>query len=307
MEKTSILNKDNKQTRSKVSIINNAVIIITTIAILVAVILAYIAIAKGIKVPKYENGVQTGDTPFSITGTKLIDYFILPILALLTMAGVISVVASNNKFPMTLLVFSSLATIYKFLYPLVQLLAGQQEINSSPLIGQPIAFFTLMIQVYFWVKWNKLTDEGKFISASFKGKRTYIALSIIGTVFLIQILFSMWINGGNIWTVFIDVAGSMLYFTASILMGFGNILCFPVFFLSDMTWLYWTIIDLATTNNALLILFSTLTLLEIVAYSILAVTGFIQWFNDDYVIFNRRILKIRSVYTRTYAKWALVK
>ncbi len=288
MEKTSIFSKYKK--RSKVAIVNDFVILITTIAILVAVILAYIAIATNLEV----DGVV-----FHITNIKLLDYFIVPLLAMLTMAGVVSVVASNNKFPMALLVLSSLSTIYKFSYPLVQILAGQQGINSSPLIGQPIAFFTLIIQVYFWIKWNKMTDEGKFISESFKGKRTYIALSIIGTVFLIQILFSIWVNMSHgdlqgftlIWTVFIDVAGSMLYFTASVLMGFGNILCFPVFFLSDMTWLYWTIIDLATTNNALLILFSTLTLLQVVAYSILAVTGFIQWFNDDYEFVGTKIVR----------------
>lgn len=277
--KVSFLDKYKK--RSKIAIANDIVVLVTVIAIVIAVILAYIGLSQ--------EWVLDGEV-FAITKYKVLDYFLVPLLAMLTLAGVVSVVASNNKAPIALLVLSSLSTIYKFSYPVVQLIAGQDNINTSPLIGQPILMFTLIIQVYFWIRWNKMTDEGKFISESFKGKRTYIAFSIIGVILLVQIILSIYINaylGSStglllVWTVFVDVSGSILYLTASILMAFGNILCFPIFLLSDLSWMYWTILDLFTTSNPLLLIIAILTFIQVLAYSLLAITGFIQWFNDDY-------------------------
>ncbi len=286
MTKISFL--ENYKKRSKVSIANDVVILVTVIGVLIAVGLAYFALATGLIVDGSE---------FAITSSKVLDYFIVPVLALLTLAGVVSVVATNNKAPMALLVLSSLSTIYKFMYPVVQLMAGQDNINTSPLIGQPILFFTLIVQVYLWIRWNKQTDEGKFIAETFKGKRTYIAFGIIGGVMIFQIMLSVYINVINggltgfnaFWTVFIDVIGSMLYLAAAILMGFGNILCFPFFLLSDFTWLYWVILDLITADDPLLLIVALLTLIQVLAYTALAITGFIQWFNEDFVIENGTI------------------
>ncbi len=263
--------------RSKISIANDSILAITMAALIFAIIFLYVMVFTG----------QTGD--YSVN-EKVVAGFTIPILALMSLAGVWSVVASNNKAPMTLLVLSSISTLFKLMYPLAQLATGQENINSTVIIGQAIAFVTLLIQVFFWIKWNKETDEDKFITQSFKGKRTYIAISFIAAIFIVQFGFSVWVNGGNWWTIFIDVTGSMLYAAASILMAFGNVWCFLFFLLSDANWLYWSIVDLISSGSLMMITMALLTLLQVSAYIALAVTGFLQWFLDDYKLENWKVI-----------------
>lgn len=271
MENTNTTALQRYKQRSKVSIANDIILLITIIALIFAIVFLYVMMF-GNKV----EGITVNE--------KVLGFFIIPIFALMALAGVWSVVASNNKAPMALLVLSSISTLFKLMYPMIQIITNQEGINSTVIIGQTIAFFTLLIQVYFWIKWNKETDENKFITQSFKGKRTYIAISFIAIIFIAQFSFSLWINGGNWWIVFIDVSGSMLYAAASILMAFGNIWCFLFFLLSDANWLYWSIKDLVNQDSLLMITMASLTLLQVSAYIALAFTGFIQWFIDDYKI-----------------------
>ncbi len=213
---------------------------------------------------------------------------LLPVCALAALAGIISVVASNNKFPILLLVLSSISTLYKFSYALVQWGTGQAAINSSVLIGQPIMFILLFVQVFYWIKWNKITDEGKFYSETFKGKRTYIAFAIIGVIWLAQLGLSIYAND-TFFSIAMDWSGAILYTTAAMLMAFGNILCFPFFLLSDISWLYWTINDLVTSDSIIMTIWAITTLIEVLAYTGLAITGFIQWFNDDFEIVDWKV------------------
>lgn len=320
----------NKKSRiSAVNIANIIIIAATVIAMIMFLIIGFIYLGKN-----WGNDIQIDKYDPSKTMNSWAFLFLLPVCGLAALAGVVSVAASNNKAPITLLVLSSISTIYKFSYSVVQLATGQEAINTSVLIGQPVMFVLLFVEVYFWIKWNKQTEEGKFVSESFKGKRTYIVFSIIGLIFVLQFILSSYLNGfetvdylvvnnvncynvndliaqnpdwtlsqwidsyntGTIvlesetldWTfrpfyVFIDVLGSILYTAAALLMAFGNILCFPFFFLSDLTWLYWSIKDLAA-ESVLMKMFAISTLIEVIAYTSLAITGFIQWFTDDYEI-----------------------
>ncbi len=268
MTETNILSRY-KNERSFINKVNDGIVIFTITAMVIWIITMYVNL--GI------NGASE-----DITNSVVGDAFIIPLMALAALAGVVSVVASNNKMPITLLVLSTIATLYKLLYGVIQMTSGAEAINSSVIIGQGIMFFTLMIQVYLWLRWNKETDEGKFITQAFRGWRTLIAVIFIAIVFIIQLSFSLIINGGNFFAVFMDVSGAMLYTTASILMAFGNIFCFLFFFLSDLNWLYWTITDLVNTDNALMMSMAITTLIQVLAYTALAVTGFIQWFMDDF-------------------------
>ncbi len=277
MENNNITALQRYKQRSKISMANDLILMITIGALIFAIIFLYVMVYSG----------QTGEYN---KGQQIALGFIIPIFALMSLAGVWSVVASNNKAPMALLVLSSISTLFKLMYPLVQLATGQENINSSVIIGQVIAFITLLIQVYFWIKWNKETDENKFITQSLTGKRTCIAISFIATIFIVQFGFSAWVNGGDWWTVFIDVTGSMLYAAASILMAFGNIWCFLFFLLSDANWMYWSILDLISSDSLLMITMALLTLLQVSAYLALAVTGFLQWFTDDYKFENGKVI-----------------
>ncbi len=277
MENTNTTTLQKYKQRSKVSIANDIILLITIAALIFAIIFLYVMVFTG-KVGDYSVNEQV------VAG------FVIPIFALMSLAGVWSVVASNNKAPIALLVLSSISTLFKLMYPIIQLATGQENINSSVIIGQSIAFFVLMVQVYFWIQWNKETDENKFITQSFSGKRTYIALGIIASLFLVQFIFSAWINGGDWWIVLVDVTGSMLYGAASILMAFGNIWCFLFFLLSDANWLYWSILDLISSDSLLMITMALLTLLQVSAYIALAFTGFIQWFMDDFTFENGKVV-----------------
>ncbi len=279
MENTNTTALQRYKQRSKVSIANDFILLITITALIFAIIFLYVMMFTG----KVED--ITSDE-------KIIGVFIIPIFALMALTGVWSVVASNNKAPLALLALSSVSTLFKLMYPMVQIITGQDDINSTVIIGQSIAFITLLVQVYFWMQWNKQTDEDKFITQSFTGKRTYFAVALIGAIFIIQFGFSLWINGGDWWIVFMDVAGSMLYAAASILMAFGNIWCFVFFLLSDANWLFWTVKDLMNQDSLLMITMSLLTLLQVSAYIGLAFTGFIQWFIDDYRFENGKIIKL---------------
>lgn len=278
MENTLTFLKKYKK-RSLVKKINDFILLITLLAMIFWMIFMYVDISK--------NGVS-GDFTYSVFWDIVIIFF----MASASYAGVISVVASNNKMPLTLLFLSSIATIYKLMYALIQIKTGQQQINSSVIIGQSIVFFTLILQVVFWIKWNKETSEGKFITQVFTGWRTLIAISIISLVLISQTILSAYFNGGNTFYIFMDVLGSGLYTIASILMAFGNIFCFLFFLLSDFSWLYWTIKDLSTSENALMLAMALTTLIQIISYSLLAITGFIQWFMDDYKIVNYKIIKL---------------
>ncbi len=268
-----------------INIANTIIVSLAILAMIAFLVIGYIYLAQGWG----EDIVIGSDWE---TGDELLMnqwgfLFLLPVCSLAALAGIISVVASNNKAPITLLVLSSISTIYKFSYALVQLLTHQEAINSSVLIGQPVMFFLLFVQVYYWIKWNKVTDEGKFISETFKGNRTYVALTIIGFIWVGQMALSIYMNGFAL-TTFIDVIGGMLYTIAAILMAFGNIFCFFFFFSSDMSWLYWTIKDLGG-ENLVMIIFAYTTLIEVLAYTALAITGFVQWFMDDYEFVGAKI------------------
>lgn len=292
----SIIFSKYKNERSLLNKINDTIVIVTILAMVIWITITYIQLGN--------DGIS-GDITNSVIG----DVFVIPIMALAALAGVISVVASNNKMPITLLVLSSIATIYKLLYSVVQMSSGQGAINSTVIIGQSIAFFTLIIQVYFWIRWNRETNENKFITQSFKGWRTLIAVSLILVIWILQLLFSIWFNGTHIqnvdgsvsfsvdnftfWDIFMDWSGSVFYTTASILMAFGNIFCFVFFILSDLNWLYWTITDVISANNSLMIAMAITTMIQAAAYTLLAITGLCQWFLDDFEIYDK--YKIRRV------------
>lgn len=258
-----------KEERSTINKINDLIVIATISAMMIWIITMYINL--GI------NGSSS-----NITNSVIGDAIIIPLIALAALAGVVSVVASNNKMPITLLIFSTLATFHKLLYGVIQITSGAEAIKSSVIIGQAIMFFTLIIQAYLWIRWNRETNEGKFITQIFKGWRTLIAVIFIAIIFIIQLLFSFIVNEGKFFAVFMDVSGAMLYTTASILMAFGNIFCFFFFFLSDINWLYWTITDILNTDNEFMMVMAITTLIQVVAYTILSITGLIQWFIDDF-------------------------
>lgn len=287
------------------NIANTLIVISAFVAMIIFLIIGFIYLADGwgsditiIEGTDESNPVYMNQWAF---------LFLLPICALAALAGVISVVASNNKAPITLLVLSSIATIYKFSYAVVQITSGQESVNSSVLIGQPIMFFMLFVQVYFWIKWNKVTDEGKFITEVFSGKRNYIAFSLLILIFIFQFILSFSINGfHNFFNVMIDVFGAMLYTIASTLMAFGNILCFFFFLLSDISWLYWTIIDINNNQSIIMEIFAWTTLIEVCAYTGLAFTGFFQWFKDDFKIEGFKIVRKRSIEKNTSEEKELI-
>ncbi len=271
-----------------INIANTLIALAAIIAMILFLIVGYIYLSDN-----WGGDIVIGsdwNTGAPITMDQWAFVFLLPICSMAALAGVISVVASNNKAPITLLILSTISTLYKLSYAIIQLITNQEQINSSVLIGQPIMFALLFVQVYYWIKWNKITDEGKFISETFKGKRTYIAMAIVSIIWIAQLGLSIYMNDSII-AIIMDWSGSILYTTAAILMAFGNILCFPFFFLSDLNWLYWTIKDISSQSSPLMTMFAWTTLIEVLSYSALAVTGFIQWFKDDFEFVDGKILR----------------
>ncbi len=271
--KISLFKKYKK--RSLLSKINDIILLTTLLLIFVAIIFCIVYGAKG---------------EFNISNSYILDLFLLPILGFMTFSGVISVVASNNKSPIMLLIFSTIATIFKLMYPIAQITTGSEVVNSTVLFGQSISFFLLGVQVYFWIKWNKQTDEGKFITESFKGKRSKYSLIIILSVFLIMFSISYYLNKGNFWWIIIDVLQSMIFLIATTLMAFGNILCFPFFIISDLSWMIYTINSIINTDSGFMLVMAIFTSFEVIAYTLLAITGFFQWFIDDYKFVDGKII-----------------
>ena len=263
--------------KNKIKIANNTIVGVVVISMIAIIIYAFITMLF--------------DHKALVTPWLWLDVFIIPIMGLAALAGVISVVASNEKSPIKLLILSIIATLYKMAYPFIQKYSGQEGVNSTVILGQSFSLITIFIQVYFWIRWNKQSETGKFSSQVFKGKRTIIAIIIILIAFIVQITISVLINKANALYVIMDILGGMLYTIASTLMAFGNIFCFLFFFLSDMNWLYWTITDITTSDNGLMMVMAITTTIEILAYILLVFTGFAQWLKDDFEIIDRKIIR----------------
>lgn len=265
------------KSKSKIEKINNVIIGITISTMIAWMLLMF---------------VNMGTNNLSIISPWIeLDILLILIMGSMALAGVLSVVASNNKSPIKLLILSIIATLYKLLYPISQLVTGQEGVNSTVILGQLWSLFAIIIQVFFWIKWNKETDEGKFITQVLKGRRSTIAFIIISLIFVFQVTISILLNRGNLLFTLMDVLGGMLYTIAATLMAFGNILCFIFFLLSDANWLYWTITDLTTSNNGLMLAMALTTMIQVLAYILLVFTGFLQWFQDDFKIIDKKIVR----------------
>ncbi len=276
MEETRVSLVEKIKNRNKLTIANDIILAITIIGAFVSVIL--IAIYTSM------NG------PF-ITSDIILDIFMAFLLATLSVCGVISVVASNNKAPIMLLAFSMISTLFKLMYPIIQISSGVDDgINATVLVGQTVTFFLIIVQVYLWLRWNKETDEGKFITESFKGSRLIYALITIVIIIFIQVGISYHFNEGDWKAISIDIVGGILYTFGSVLMAFGNILCFGFFLLSDLNWMYYTIKDMIGRESGLMFVMALMTMLQVIAYTALAITGFIQWFIDDFKFENGKIV-----------------
>lgn len=281
---------------TKVSTINENAVRIVSVAnyIIVAIVLLLMLITSIILM------ISTIKGDWVISGDVGLDLFLIPLFGTLAFMGVISVVASNQKAPMLLLMFSTVATLFKLMYPIIQISTGVDDgINSTVIIGQSVSFFLLLVQVYYWVKWNKETNEGKFVSESLKGQRSLMAVIIIVGILLIQFCVAMYYNWGYPWLIFMDIMGSMLYTTGAVLMGFGNIWCFVFFFLSDINWLWYTIKDIMHTDSSLMMLMAIMTMLQVLSYTALAITGFIQWLVEDFTYIDGEFVRRGTNKTNT--------
>ncbi len=233
----------------------------------------------------------------SLSGDSKWYYWLIALLFIFgAIAGVISVVASNEKNPIKLLVLSIIATIFKLIYPIMQMISQNEIVNSTVFFGQTFSIIFLFLQVYLWIKWNKQSKSGKFLTKHFKGYQRYYFVIFVLFLFLGALLFSRFvINNPWLWA-FIDVLGGISFMLGNWLMVFGNIYCFFFFFISDLTWIGWTIADFSNSNNLVMQLLAFATLVEVLSYTGLAVTGYFAW-KDEKSFFN-----FRSTEGITYAK-----
>ncbi len=210
-------------------------------------------------------------------------FWIVAILFIIgAISGVVSVVASNEKSPIKLLILSIIATIFKLLYPIIQVVTGNDDeaINSTVFFGQSISMIFLFLQVFLWLRWNKQADSGKFLTRHFKDHQRYIFAAFVLLLFMAGMVFSKIVMNNNWLWAFIDVFGGIAFMLGNWLMIFGNIYCFFFFFASDLTWIGWTIVDLLDSDNSIMQLIALATLVEVLSYTGLAITGYFAWAED---------------------------
>lgn len=270
----------------------NLIIVLCSLAVTVLfIILGYIWL--GISWTGWDgdigtNGlvVQSGDdTAITVKGWLLI--VLIPGCSIAAYAGIVAVIAQNNKSPIKFFIFSSMTIAYRIGFVLAQFATQPDEgggVNATLLLGQPAFFIMLIGQMILWTKWNNEGEGGKFQSEALRGKRAVMAFIIIGIIVIFMALFSIFVNDeeATFVAIFMDVTGSTFYMMGAILNAFGNILCFPLYFISNLSWFYWGIKGIVENKDPLMTLFALTTMLQAIGLNALLVTGFVQWFKDDF-------------------------
>ncbi len=218
--------------------------------------------------------------------------FVIPACGIATYAGIVAVIASNNKSPLKFLILSSVTIVYRIAYVLTQIITQGPDggaINATLLIGQPAFFLMLLGQTFLWIKWNNAGEDGKFQSEALTGARAKLAWFIVAIVVIVLFVFSFISNvvlgkgdGIDLVTIFMDVIPSAAYMIGAILNAFGNILCYPFFFVGNLGWFYFGIVNIIENHEPLMTLIAVSTMLQAIGLNALLVTGFIQWFEEDF-------------------------
>lgn len=205
---------------------------------------------------------------------NFLNSFGIVLLGAMAFSGILSVVFSNMKWPMAVYLLSLFATLYKLAYPIFQLATGSDSVNTTVIYGQTLFLFTSIFQLLLWKKWNR-NEGGTFISRSFNGKSKYWLIFIFVIMYIELFLISIFLFGNNIIMAIMDITGGVTFTLGAIFMTFGNIWCFLFFILSDINWMVWTINDLVTNPDMLAM--ALLTLIQVSAYLLLAITGWMSW------------------------------
>ncbi len=218
--------------------------------------------------------------------------FVIPACGIATYAGIVAVIASNNKSPVKFLLLSTVTIVYRIAYVITQVITQSQDggaINATLLLGQPAFFLMLLGQTYLWIRWNNNGSDGKFQSEALTGTRAKIAWTIVAIVIIVLFLFSIVSNlilgkgeKIDVVVIFMDVIPSASYMIGAILNAFGNILCYPFFFVGNLGWFYFGVTNIFENHEPLMTIIAISTMLQAVGLNALLVTGFIQWFHEDF-------------------------
>ncbi len=269
--------------QSKIHAANLIIVVASMITAILFIILGYVWL-----------GISWGDGLVTVTPgeeanvlvKQWLYIIIVPLCSIAAYAGIVSVIASNNKSPVKFFIFSTVTILYRIGFVIAQFITQPEDgggVNATILLGQPAFFFMLLGQMYLWIKWNNEGENGKFKSEAIKGTRALIAFIIILIIVFSLIIFSFIFNKGKpIDAIIMDVMGSSLYMIGAILNAFGNILCFPFYFVSNLSWFYWGIKGIVENQSPLMTIFALTTMLQVIALNALLVTGFLQWFNEDF-------------------------
>ncbi len=269
--------------QSRIHAANLIIVLCSLIVTILFIILGYVWL--GINWDTHIEFINPGSSdPVKVANWLYI--FVVPLCAIAAYAGIVSVIASNNKSPIKFLLFSTMTILYRIGFVVAQFITQPEDgggVNATILLGQPAFFFMLLGQTYLWIKWNNEGDNGKFKSEALKGNRAAIALIIIVIIVMALIVFSLIFNHGKpVGAIVMDVLGSSLYMIGAILNAFGNILCFPFYFVSNLSWFYWGIKGIIENDSTLMNIFALTTMLQVIGLNALLITGFLQWLKEDF-------------------------
>lgn len=311
----SIVKQFNKAKTSKIHMANLIIVLCSLIVTVAFIIVGYIFLAINWGDTSNLDGAITGNNNvhgpiWTIDGelnvASWIYIFVVPLCGIAAYAGIVAVIASNNKSPVKFFILSSITVLYRIGFVLTQMLTQPENgggVNATLLLGQPAFFLMLIAQCYLWIRWNNQGVDGKFQSEALKGKRAMLAWIIVSIITVFLIFFSFLFNkDAGLVAIFMDVIPSAAYMIGAILNAFGNILCFPFFIVGNLGWFYWGIKGIVENEEPLMTLMAISTMLQALGLNALLVTGFCQWFKEDFTWVKGKGIKQKTTEQKLFVQ-----
>ncbi len=296
----SVRKQVNLAKKSKIHMANLIIVLASLLVTILFIILGYIYLGMNWGADDVfgdDHGVIWGvDGDLHIAAWLYI--FLIPACGLAAYAGIVAVIASNNKSPIKFLILSTVTIVYRIGFVLTQVITAPEDgggINATLLLGQPAFFIMLLAQTYLWIRWNNEGVDGKFQSEGLHGTRAMIAWIIVGFITAFLVIFSWLLTDNTFVELTMDVIPSACYMIGAILNAFGNIFCFPFFILGNMGWFYWGFKGIFENHEPLMSLMAVSTMLQAIGLNALLVTGFCQWFKEDFIWVKGEGIKQRTV------------
>ena len=128
-----------------------------------------------------------------------------------------------------------------------------------------------------WHKWNSESVEERFVTKKFSSKQIYSIITFLVVLFIGEWAISYFLVGNDFLNSIVDVLGGASFLIGTILVALGNFWGFAFFLMSDSIWVATAFMDMLNSDNGLMIMMGISMFFQSLTYSILAITGFIQW------------------------------